>query len=927
MTARFNRQLVAVGSLSCCSTLMRRVTSGSPVRGNLLVTRCPLLLALWVVLVLLVGCSDEVGPVAGVAAGLDAGADVSADGVSELPRCVDSLACRGGEICRDGFCREACLSDVDCSAPRGVCDVSTGICVSCVQPTDCGENATCESTECVFFCESDVACGAAEFCDESTGVCEARECSAPTDCRGGFDCRDFRCVPLEPIVCEAGNTRCNDAADGVITCGRDGTEELEAPCGSEQLCVEEADDASCVDVLCAPFEIGCISAQTAFACDELGVSRTEFDCGDGRYCDAGVCKPLVCEAGTVICDGNLLVTCDELGAEVTVQACSETAACVASAAGCVCVDGACEARVCTPGAGRCVGAAAQSCSADGLGYEDPVTCDADELCVAGACLERRCTAGTRECIGETLVVCNADGTNRTETDCAASEQLCTATGAGAACSPRVCEPDSVGCEVDGATVLTCDARGAVLTATRCATGTYCNGGACLDQLCAPGTGNTCVGGDVQRCNSDGSAWVLVTDCNAATQRCVGGACANIVCTAGETRCSGDTLVSCAGDGLSETRSDCATSASYCDPLVRACVPRVCTPGASRCSGNQVVLCDPRGASESTTSTCSATLGCSAGACVVGCGDGVVQSGEQCDDGNRTASDGCGADCQREVIDGYVVIPAGTFTMGAPRTELGSSNDETPHAVTITRPYLMKLTEVTQGEWVARSGGSNPSCFQETSGTVCTATQANPDGPVERVDWYSAIGFANALSAAAGLEVCYTLTGCTDGADGWRDGAHTGCTGATFAGLDCTGYRLPTEAEWEYAARAGTTTATPLGNLTGDPSGCGTPQPNLDPIAWWCFNAGTRTRSVASRAANPWGLYDMAGNVWEWTWDRYADYTGAATNPLGPESGTTRVVRGGEWLSVSAQSRSANRERWNPTYRNSTGGFRLVRTIP
>ncbi|MBU6161331.1 MAG: SUMF1/EgtB/PvdO family nonheme iron enzyme, partial [Myxococcales bacterium] len=691
---------------------------------------------------------------------VDGNSGDSGDVGLNLPSCVDNLDCSGGEVCRDGLCREACLSDVDCSASRGVCDGSTGICVSCLQNTDCGDNATCEGTECVFFCESDDACSAEQFCDEATGACQTRECSAPTDCRGGFDCRDFRCVPLEPIICEPGDTRCSDAADGVITCGRDGTEELEAPCGSEQLCVEEAGDASCVDVLCAPFEIGCSSAQTAFACDELGVSRTEFDCGEARYCDAGVCKPQVCEADTVVCDGNLVVTCDALGAQATVLACTETDACRESAAGCVCVDGVCEERVCTPGTGRCVGAAAQSCSADGLGYEDPVTCDADELCVAGACLERRCTAGTRECVGETLVVCSADGTNRTETDCAASDQLCTATGAGAACSPRVCEPDSVGCEVDGATVLTCDARGAVLTAATCASGTYCNGGACLDQLCAPGTGNTCVGGDVQRCNGDGSAWVLVTDCNAATQRCVGGACANIVCTAGETRCSGDTLVVCASDGLSETRTNCASSASYCDPGARACAPRICTPGSSRCRGNDVVLCDVRGAGETTTSTCSATLGCSAGACVVGCADGIVQSGEQCDDGNRTASDGCGADCQREVVDGYVVIPAGTFTMGAPFVdELGARFDELPHTVTLTRPYLMKVTEVTQGEWRAISGGTNPSCFQQTTGINCTTVNANDQGPVDWVDWYSALGFANALSLARGLEACYTLTGC------------------------------------------------------------------------------------------------------------------------------------------------------------------------
>jgi formylglycine-generating enzyme required for sulfatase activity len=240
---------------------------------------------------------------------------------------------------------------------------------------------------------------------------------------------------------------------------------------------------------------------------------------------------------------------------------------------------------------------------------------------------------------------------------------------------------------------------------------------------------------------------------------------------------------------------------------------------------------------------------------------------------------------------------------------------------------MKVTEVTQGEWRAISGGTNPSCFQQTTGINCTTVNANDQGPVDWVDWYSALGFANALSLARGLEACYTLTGCTDGVNGWRDGIHNGCVSATFVGLDCTGYRLPTEAEWEYAARAGTTTATPLGALVSSVFDCETPQPSLDSLAWWCRNAGNRTQRVATREPNPWGLYDMLGNVSEWTWDHYGAYGGAVTDPLGPGTGVERVVRGGDWISVAQVLRSAHRESLSPGDRSSTYGFRLVRTVP
>ncbi len=315
--------------------------------------------------------------------------------------------------------------------------------------------------------------------------------------------------------------------------------------------------------------------------------------------------------------------------------------------------------------------------------------------------------------------------------------------------------------------------------------------------------------------------------------------------------------------------------------------------------------------------------CDAGACVCPAGLDFCAA-TRCVDLERSNSDcgACGNGCavlqvcrDSRCAVPFVTIRAGTYTMGSPSGELGASEEEIQHEVTLTRDFWMQTTEVTQGAYHALMG-TNPSCFQSTVGDLsdpgCTTGNANPSGPVETVSWFDAVSFANAWSRAEGLPECYDASGTVIG-------------GATV--YDCEGYRLPTEAEWEYAARAGTTTATYRGNLSGDPLSCDS-QPNLDPIAWFCGNSDNRTRAVGTRAANAWGLYDMLGNVSEWTSDWYGTYPGAVTDPLGPSSGSARVIRGGSWYSYARSARAGHRDgSRGPGSRSFYLGFRLARTAP
>ena len=226
------------------------------------------------------------------------------------------------------------------------------------------------------------------------------------------------------------------------------------------------------------------------------------------------------------------------------------------------------------------------------------------------------------------------------------------------------------------------------------------------------------------------------------------------------------------------------------------------------------------------------------------------------------------------------IPPGEFLMGSPEDELWREKDETQHRVTITRGFWLAKTQTTQAQWEAVMG-SNPSYFN------------GRDLPVERVSW-------DAISKPGGF---------MEKVNGF----------ATAGGI----FSLPTEAQWEYACRAGTVTALNNGkNLTTDDGAC----PNLDEVAWYRENSAKKTHPVGQKKANHWGLHDMHGNVWEWCVDRYHNYTDEArVDPRRPDSGADRVLRGGCWINLAYYSRAAYRDYYSPTNANCGYiGFRIAR---
>lgn len=287
--------------------------------------------------------------------------------------------------------------------------------------------------------------------------------------------------------------------------------------------------------------------------------------------------------------------------------------------------------------------------------------------------------------------------------------------------------------------------------------------------------------------------------------------------------------------------------------------------------------------------------------------------------------------------GWCTIPAGEFTMGSPEGEFGHpAQSENQVQVTLTRSFLLMQHEVTQADWLA-AGFQNPSTVAEDGSY---GDGDDPGAPVGNVNWFEALSYANRMSElhSPSLAPCYVLDGCTGivgGGDPQKLDEGQACTGVSLAAAtvyDCDGFRLPTQAEWEYATRAGTTTAFYGGDISpsADLSDC-SQDSNLLSIAWYCANSQARTHPVGQKQPNAYGLFDTLGNALEWVHDPYRA-GGYGTEPLVDPfggmfdlqaPGLTRGCSVVGWPTIcrAASHMSGSREKRGPT-----GGFRLARTL-
>ena len=231
------------------------------------------------------------------------------------------------------------------------------------------------------------------------------------------------------------------------------------------------------------------------------------------------------------------------------------------------------------------------------------------------------------------------------------------------------------------------------------------------------------------------------------------------------------------------------------------------------------------------------------------------------------------------------IPPGTFRMGCTDEQGIDCHDwEKPvHSVTLSKEFYMMESEVTQALYETVMG-HNPS------------RHVDANQPVEQVTWYDAVKFANRLSEIEGLTPCYTING----------------ESVEWSDTQCKGWRLPTEAEWEYAAR---------GRQQNTYAG----SDRLEDVGWYYGNSNSQSQDVCVKYRNGFGLCDMSGNVWEWTWDGYGEYNvESQTDPVGPSTASRRVLRGGSWRHYERNSRVSIRYYIAPQYGDPSWGFRLVR---
>jgi formylglycine-generating enzyme required for sulfatase activity len=642
-------------------------------------------------------------------------------------------------------------------------------------------------------------------------------------------------------------------------------------------------------------------------CDgETDECEQNYECDDDNACTTDLCASGECyntEVEGVICnDGDPCTGSDVCSSGV----------CAGQVKDCSQFDGTCVLGRCDPVSGEC----GPVPDTDGSGCQDGLYCTEGDTCLSGTCTgsARDCAdadACTRDDCDDTADECThlveplpgAEGPRGDPTCSDGQDNDCDGDTDALDVNCGVCAQDSDCDDSDVCTQDVCDIdqcrNDPEQDGTQCDDGAYCTvSDECAGGVCG-GTQRDCSGWS-DDCHQ-GVCVEAMDQCGAQNKPNGTGCDDGLYCTAGDVCTDG----SCAGVARDCSDTDictddsCSEDADVCEHVLQPNPGAEGPGGDPTCSNGVDDDCD--GDTDGQDSDCGCTPQCGIREC--GPDPACQTSCGECDPGESCTALG------RCVVGEWIEINPGTFQMGSPDGEPGQQFDESRHLVELSRGFVIWSTEVSQ-EWYQNFMGVNPS-DHSACGWDC---------PVERVSWHDAAKFCNALSDLEGYELCYECTGT-------RPNVQCNLAGTLFTPYHCSGYRLPTEAEWEYTARAGTGGSTYNGIIPDEKLGCQQPNQVLDPIAWFCGNSGLETRPSKGRDPNDWELYDTLGNVWEWCQDWYDSYSGNEQDPWGPSDGMVKVQRGGYFNASAGETRAAYRATAFPDNELDSTGFRPVRSLP